>query len=177
MDALYIGGGFPETHAAMLAANDSFLSAVAQAAQRGLPIWAECGGLMFLSRSVCWEGTRYPMAGVFPIDIVLDRKPAGHGYEEVIVDHPNPFLKTGSVLRGHEFHYSKLDSPGPLQTIFRVKRGTGLGGGRDGLIFNRTVASYLHLHALATPEWAASLVSTAAEYSKQRNSASIRNFS
>lgn len=171
VDALYIGGGFPETHAAMLSANTSFLAAVAKAARSGLPIWAECGGLIFLSRSVYWDGKRYPMSGVFPIDVVLDRKPAGHGYEEVAVDQPNPFFKTGSVLRGHEFHYSRLDSPEPLNTMLRVNRGTGIGGGRDGLIFNRTVASYLHLHALATPEWAPSLLSAAADYSRECHSA------
>jgi cobyrinic acid a,c-diamide synthase len=171
LDALYIGGGFPETHASMLSANTGFLAAVAEAAQKGLPIWAECGGLIFLSRSVHWEGKRYPMAGVFPADIVLDRRPAGHGYEEVAVDQPNPFFRTGSVLRGHEFHYSRLDSLAPLNTILRVNRGTGTGGGRDGLIFNRTVASYLHLHALATPEWAPSLLAAAADYSRERRSA------
>jgi len=167
LDALYIGGGFPETHAAMLSANTGFLAAVAEAARKGLPIWAECGGLIFLGRSVHWNGKRYPMAGVFPADIVLDRSPAGHGYEEVAVDQPNPFFRTGSVLRGHEFHYSKLESPAPLDTILRVNRGTGVGGRRDGLIFNRTVASYLHLHALATPEWAPSLLSAATDYSKE----------
>ena len=95
----------------MLAANTTFLASVAEAARNGMPIWAECGGLMFLSRAVCWEGKRYPMAGLFPIEIVLDRKPVGHGYEEVTVDQPNPFLKTGTVLRGHEFHYSGRTAP------------------------------------------------------------------
>jgi cobyrinic acid a,c-diamide synthase len=165
LDALYIGGGFPETHAARLAANGGFLASVAKASQSGLPIWAECGGLIFLCSSVYWEGNRYPMAGVFDADIILDRMPAGHGYEEVLVDQPNPFIRKGARLRGHEFHYSKLQAAGPLPTMFQVNRGTGLGDGRDGLMINRTVATYLHLHALAAPEWVGGLLAAAREYS------------
>jgi cobyrinic acid a,c-diamide synthase len=171
LDALYIGGGFPETHAARLAANAAFQASVAQAAQSGLPIWAECGGLIFLCRSVYWEGNRYPMAGVFPADIILDRLPAGHGYEEVLVDQPNPFIRTGVRLRGHEFHYSKLQTTASLNTMLQVTRGTGLGNGRDGLILHRTVATYLHLHALAAPEWVSGLLAAARDYSAPGDSA------
>lgn len=165
LDTLYIGGGFPETHAALLSANTTFLASVKTAAQRGLPIWAECGGLIFLCRSVHWNDNQYPMAGVFAADVVLDRRPAGHGYEEVVVDQPNPFIGKGSRLRGHEFHYSKLKATGPLHTIMQVTRGTGLGDGRDGLIFNRAVATYLHLHALAAKEWIDGLLTAAADHS------------
>jgi cobyrinic acid a,c-diamide synthase len=170
LDALYIGGGFPETHAASLSANSSFRSSVAQAAQRGLPIWAECGGLIFLCRSILYHGNRYPMAGVFPVDIALEQTPAGHGYEEVIVDQSNPFLAAGTVLRGHEFHYSRLYQEDPLKmnTVFRVKRGTGLGQERDGLMQNNVVACYLHVHALGSTEWMAGLLRAAAAYAKAR---------
>jgi cobyrinic acid a,c-diamide synthase len=169
LNALYIGGGFPETHASLLSTNSRFLASVAEAADKNLPIWAECGGLIFLCRSVIWNGTRYPMAGVFPADIVLDRKPAGHGYEEVLVDRPNPFIKTGAVLRGHEFHYSRLETATSLETAFKVTRGAGLGNGRDGLRYKQTVASYLHLHALGTPNWAAGLVAAANKYKSHMN--------
>jgi cobyrinic acid a,c-diamide synthase len=170
LDALYIGGGFPETHAASLSANKSFQTSVAHAARRGLPIWAECGGLIFLCRSLRWQDRLYPMTGVFPADIALDRAPAGHGYEEVVVDQPNPFLATGTILRGHEFHYSRLQPAGPrsLRTIFEVKRGTGLGERRDGLIYNNVVASYLHLHALGSPEWVAGLLRAARDFAGSR---------
>ncbi len=165
LDALYIGGGFPETHASSLSSNESFRASVAQAAQRGLPIWAECGGLIFLCKSVHWQDNRYPMAGVFPMEIKLDRKPAGHGYEEVTVDQPNPFLATGTVLRGHEFHYSRLVQADlrNTNTIFRVNRGTGLGNKRDGLICGNTVAGYLHLHALGSKVWFPGLLRAAAD--------------
>jgi cobyrinic acid a,c-diamide synthase len=171
LDALYIGGGFPETHAASLSSNESFRASVAQAARDGLPIWAECGGLIFLCRSLEWQGNRYPMAGVFPADIVLDRAPAGHGYEEVVVDRSNPFLAKGTILRGHEFHYSKLAPPGlqGMDTIFRVTRGTGLGVERDGLFCGNVAASYLHLHALGATEWIRSLLHAAARFAGSRS--------
>jgi len=164
LDALYIGGGFPETHASLLSENESFRRSVLEAANRGLPVWAECGGLIFLCRSVHWQDRRYPMAGIFQADIVLDRKPAGHGYEEVVVDRENAFLPAGTVLRGHEFHYSRLASAGTIDTIFGVKRGVGTGDGRDGLIYKNVVASYLHLHALASPAWIEGLLRAAADF-------------
>jgi cobyrinic acid a,c-diamide synthase len=164
LDGLYIGGGFPETHASLLSENALFRTAVARAARKGLPIWAECGGLIFLCRSIHWQGRQYPMTGIFPADIVLDRKPAGHGYEEVVVDCDNPFLPAGTVLRGHEFHYSRLEPAGTLNTIFRVQKGTGTGNGRDGLIYKNVVACYLHLHALGSPFWAEGLLRAAERF-------------
>lgn len=168
LDGLYIGGGFPETHASLLSSNESFRAAVGQAAHNGMPIWAECGGLIFLCRSVQWQGKKYPMADVFPVDIVLDRKPAGHGYEEVVVDRDNPFLPTGTILRGHEFHYSRLEDSDSLDTIFRVNKGTGTGNGRDGLIYNNTVAGYLHLHALGSEQWIEGMIRTADRFRNSR---------
>jgi cobyrinic acid a,c-diamide synthase len=169
MDALYIGGGFPETHAAQLAGNASFRRSVAAAARDGLPIWAECGGLMFLSRSIQWKGSSYPMAGFLPVDVHLEDRPAGHGYEEVLADRENPLIPVGSQLRGHEFHYSKIIEEAPIDTAFEVRRGVGLGGGRDGIIKNRTVASYLHIHSLASPDWIRWMVSAARDYRRERN--------
>jgi cobyrinic acid a,c-diamide synthase len=171
LDALYIGGGFPETHAASLSSNESFRISVAQAAQNGMPIWAECGGLIFLCQSVHWHGNGYPMAGVYPVDIMLEPKPAGHGYEEVVVDQTNPFLAAGTILRGHEFHYSRLTKTNLLDTntIFNVRRGTGLGGMRDGLMWRNVVACYLHLHALGSAEWFPGLLRAAAEFAESRH--------
>jgi cobyrinic acid a,c-diamide synthase len=161
VDALYIGGGFPETHAPRLADNKSFMSSVVASARAGLPIWAECGGLMFLARSLMWKGTSYPMAGLLPVDVILESRPAGHGYEEVTVDCQNPFIKVGTTIRGHEFHYSRIVTDCPLDTAFSVRRGTGLGNGRDGIIVNHTLASYLHVHSVATPAWMSWIVDAA----------------
>ena len=164
VDALYIGGGFPETHAMQLADNVSFRRSVAASAQGGLPIWAECGGLMFLARSLYWKESVYPMAGFLPVTVALSDKPVGHGYEEVVADRPNPFVKTGTRLRGHEFHYSKIVEAGQFETAFEVQRGVGIGHGRDGIVMNRALASYLHVHSLASPDWVHWLAKAAKEY-------------
>lgn len=154
LDALYIGGGFPETHAAALAGNASFRRSVADAARRGLPIWAECGGLMFLSQSIHWKDSCYPMAGFLPVQVALGEKPAGHGYQEITADRLNAFVKVGTTLRGHEFHYSKVVGADEVETAFEVRRGVGLGNRRDGIVLNRTLACYFHVHSLAAPDWA-----------------------
>jgi cobyrinic acid a,c-diamide synthase len=169
LDALYIGGGFPETHAAQLAGNESFRASVAEAVRRGLPIWAECGGLMFLARSIYWKESSFSMAGVLPVEVVLGNKPEGHGYEEVEADRPNAFVPAGTVLRGHEFHYSRVVGAEHLETAFEVKRGTALGNGRDGIVMNRVLASYMHAHSTALPDWANWLVDAARAYHRERN--------
>lgn len=169
VDALYIGGGFPETHAETLAANSSFQRSIVAAAGLGLPIWAECGGLMYLSRSIHWKDSHYPMSGCLPVDVLLGRKPAGHGYEEVLADQPNAFVKKGTLLRGHEFHYSQVIDAGQVATAFAVKRGIGLGNARDGVVMNRVLASYIHLHCLASPEFVSGLVEAAVQYRQEKN--------
>jgi cobyrinic acid a,c-diamide synthase len=169
LDALYIGGGFPETHAAQLADNVSFRRSVAASARGGLPIWAECGGLMFLARSIYWKESAYPMAGFLPMSVALSDKPVGHGYEEVRTDRPNPFVNAGTMLRGHEFHHSKIVEAEPFETAFEVRRGVGLGHGRDGIVMNRALASYLHIHSLASPDWAHWLIKAAKEYRRERD--------
>lgn len=162
LNALYIGGGFPETHGASLAANASFLEAIRDSAARGLPIYAECGGLMLLAREVLWKGNSYPMAGVLPFRVEVLAKPQGHGYVELAVDRPNPFFPEGQTLRGHEFHYSRIIPDGDLPpTACAVRRGAGCYEHRDGVIVGNVWAGYTHLHALATPEWAQGLVNAA----------------
>jgi cobyrinic acid a,c-diamide synthase len=167
LDALYIGGGFPETHGALLAANQSFLQAVQQNAANGLPIYAECGGLMLLARAITWRGQRYPMTGVLPIAVEVRDTHQGHGYMHLVVDTPNPFFPVGLELRGHEFHYSRIVPEGDIPpTACAVTRGTGSYPGRDGIILKNVWASYAHLHALATPQWAAGLLAAAHRYAR-----------
>lgn len=164
VDALYIGGGFPETQAQGLMDNAAMRGAVKAAAAEGLPIYAECGGLMYLAESLTWMGETYAMAGVLPLQLSVEKRPQGHGYMEVETDGDSPFLPRGIRLRGHEFHYSRVPGKTPLSTVYRVLRGTGLGEGRDGLRQGNTVASYLHLHALGVPEWAPGLVAAARRF-------------
>lgn len=167
VDALYIGGGFPEVFVAGLEANISLRADIRTAIQDGLPVYAECGGLMYLSRSIRWgkEGARGEMVGALACDVQMTERPQGHGYVTLkVVDH-NPFFPPGLELRGHEFHNSRLDLTGPgVRCAFRVTRGSGLDGQRDGLIYKNVLATYTHLHALSTPEWAPALVGKAAEY-------------
>jgi cobyrinic acid a,c-diamide synthase len=164
VDALYIGGGFPETHAARLAGNQALHAAVRRAAQAGLPIYAECGGLIFLSRSLHVEGREHRMAGVLPVELELCARPQGHGYVQLSVDTENPFFPVGTELRGHEFHYTRLREGAELPpSAFRVLRGSGCGGGRDGLFHRNVIGGYTHLHALGAPQWAPGLVRLAGQ--------------
>jgi cobyrinic acid a,c-diamide synthase len=171
LDALYIGGGFPETHAEQLVRNRSMMKAVRERALEGLPIYAECGGLIYLARSLRCGDVVYPMAGLFPIDLVMHPKPVGHGYTSARVDSPNPFYAVGTSLRGHEFHYSGLaEGPRGVESCMSVKPGVGLGGGRDGLVRSSTLACYTHVHADGVKRWASAMVSRAADYAtRHRN--------
>jgi cobyrinic acid a,c-diamide synthase len=160
--ALYIGGGFPETHGAEISANRSFLESLRDSAAAGLPVYAECGGLMLLSRAILWRGEAYPMAGFFPFSVRMHASPRGHGYSELLVENPNPFYPVGLTIRGHEFHYSAVEPADDLPpTVCRVRRGTGCAQGRDGLSMANTWASYTHIHSLGTPEWAAGFLRAA----------------
>ncbi|MDR3776721.1 MAG: cobyrinate a,c-diamide synthase [Terracidiphilus sp.] len=165
IDAIYIGGGFPEVHAQQLAANTYFLQSLFAAAERNVPIYAECGGLMLLARSIQWNGTRYAMSGALPIDVDVDSVPQGHGYVEMAVTEHNPFFPEGAVLHGHEFHYSHIvRQPDMPIAACKLNRGTGCYDKRDGLIQNNIWTGYTHLHAAASPEWATGLLRAAREH-------------
>ncbi len=174
VDALYIGGGFPETQAEKLAANEAFRRSLKDAAEAGLPIYAECGGFIYLGETLVIGDKRYPMAGALPVTFRLENKPQGHGYTTVVVDRENPFFPIGQTLTGHEFHYCRIFSSGDedIQTAYYVLRGTGIGNGRDGMSKNNILAGFTHLHALGTPEWAGALVSAADAYRRSKTNQS-----
>jgi cobyrinic acid a,c-diamide synthase len=166
VDALYIGGGFPETQAGLLAENEAFRRSLREAAEEGLPIYAECGGFMFLGETLIAGDRHYPMVGFLPVAFEMEKRPQGHGYTVVDVERENPFFPVGTRLKGHEFHYSRILSweEDKGQLAFRVKRGVGIDGGRDGLCRKNVLASFTHLHALGTPRWAEGLVDRARWY-------------
>jgi cobyrinic acid a,c-diamide synthase len=166
VDALYIGGGFPETHAQRLSGNSTYRRQIKTLAEEGLPIYAECGGLMFLGRELVLEEGTFPMADVLPVSFGFSRRPQGHGYTILEVTGDNPFFKVGQVLKGHEFHYSTVNhcDMENAQTAFKMTRGTGLHGGFDGLCVHNTLATYTHIHALGTPQWAPALVENARRF-------------
>ncbi|MCB2199378.1 cobyrinate a,c-diamide synthase [bacterium] len=165
LHTLYIGGGFPETHAEQLAANRPFLDALHQAAQDGLPIYAECGGLMLLTESIEYKGRTYPMSKVLLVKIGWSKKPSGHGYTRGQVTRDNPFYPVGTDISGHEFHHSSLeegqDIPG---TVVELEKGTGVGGGHDGFVTNNVLALYTHVHAAGLPAWADGMIRAAKGY-------------
>jgi cobyrinic acid a,c-diamide synthase len=166
VDALYIGGGFPETSARELAANKPFLASLKKAAGKGLPIYAECGGLIYLGRRIKVDGQDYGMADVFPVSFSLARRPQAHGYTKLTVSAENPFYRIGTNIRGHEFRYSRVDdwSEDPEKLALTMDRGVGFVDGRDGLLYKNVLAMYTHVHALGTPEWAPGLVEAARKY-------------
>ena len=170
VDALYIGGGFPETHARQLVENSDFRGQLKRLAEQGLPIYAECGGLMYLGEKLVLHDGTYPMAGVLPIVYGFSKKPQGHGYTIVEVDRENPYYDIGIQFRGHEFHYSRVLEwrGGENDLVFHMKRGKGIINGRDGARFKNVLATYTHLHALGTPDWAKSLVRNAKTYKALR---------
>jgi cobyrinic acid a,c-diamide synthase len=166
IDALYIGGGFPETHAQQLARNVTFRKQLRSLADDGLPIYAECGGLMFLGEELVLDETSFPMAGVLPVVFGFSKKPQGHGYTVVTVEHPNPYFNIGTELKGHEFHYSRvLKWWGTDNDLaFNMKRGAGFIHNRDGVCYKNVLATYTHIHALGTPSWAKAMVRNAIAY-------------
>ncbi len=168
-DGLYIGGGFPEVHAARLGANSAFTESVRARVVAGMPVYAECAGLMYLARELVVDGVPHPMSGI--LDLVVEQRPTpqGHGYEVAVVDRDNPFFPAGARLVGHEFHYSRImNAGGGDRTVLRLERGTGIGDDRDGIVEGRVWASYLHLHARATPEWADGFLALAAKFAAER---------
>jgi cobyrinic acid a,c-diamide synthase len=166
LDALYIGGGFPEMSAGKLSANESFRSSVKAAAAAGLPIYAECGGLIYLGESIMLEDVCYPLAGVFPVQFGLGKKPQAHGYTVLEVAGDNPFYPKGLEIKGHEFRYSRVIdwNKDAVSQALTMKRGVGFVEGRDGLVYKNVLALYTHIHAAATPEWASGLVKKAREF-------------
>jgi cobyrinic acid a,c-diamide synthase len=171
IDALYIGGGFPETHAEKLAQHVKFRNELHSKAEDGLPIYAECGGLMYLGKELVLGKNSYAMTGILPIVFGFSKKPQGHGYTIVSVKEKNPFFEIGTTLRGHEFHYSKVLSwnGGDADLVFRMEKGTGLLNRMDGICYKNILASYTHIHALGTPAWAEAMVNNAVAYKKNKS--------
>ena len=167
IDALYIGGGFPETHAEQLVNNVQFREELKALAEKGLPIYAECGGLMYLGQElILKDKSSYPMSGILPLSFELFKRPQGHGYTEVEVIGKNPYFDIGTTFRGHEFHYSKAVNPesGRAGFAFSMTRGTGIVGNKDGCVYKNVLATYTHLHALGMPSWADAVVRAARQF-------------
>lgn len=164
IDGLYIGGGFPETSAAAISQNKSMLESVKEAVEKNAPVYAECGGLIYLTKSLEYEGEKYEMANVFDAELKLEAKPPGHGYFIGELMEDSIFFAKGSEIRGHEFHYSRPVNFKDVKRIVSVKRGSGFSDKTDGLTYKNAFASYAHIHAASHPEWARRFAESAEKY-------------
>jgi cobyrinic acid a,c-diamide synthase len=179
VDGLYIGGGFPETCAAELEVNSALRGEIRQAIEQGLPAYAECGGLMYLSRSLEYQGRTYQMTGVIPGDVRMHGKPVGRGYVHLREEVSHPWPRPDSPakeIRAHEFHYSSLENlPPDTRFAYHVERGYGIDGKHDGLILHNLLASYTHLRTIGSCYWATRFVAFIRRKREQRYSGPTRS--
>ncbi len=167
ISGLYIGGGFPELYAAGLAGNEPIRQAVKAAARQGMPIYAECGGLMYLGRSIRdLQGNEYPMAGAIPVSSQIDSPRLSLGYRTVQALGDGPILCQGETVRGHEFHWSVLESSVGAANAYRILE---KGGGQEGFLKKKLLASYIHLHLGSLPSMAARFVDNCREFRAKCN--------
>jgi len=168
VDALFLGGGFPECFMRELEANTSMRQSVREAIEAGLPTYAECGGLMYLARSLAWHGETRRMAGVLQADVVMHEKPVGRGYVRLVPTAAHPWVPQSShpeEIPAHEFHYSSLENLDPATVFaYEVKRGHGADGRHDGIVYRNLLASYTHLRSAGNCNWAARFVAFARQH-------------
>lgn len=173
-DALFIGGGFPESFLNELAGNTRLRTEIKAAIAAGLPTYAECGGLMYLSRSITWNGRRQPMVGSIEAEVVMHEKPVGRGYVILEPTSAHPWCPNtprgadpcrpattdfSAPIHAHEFHYSELRGlPENTSFAYTVRRGHGIDGMHDGIIQQNLLASYTHLRGVPGCNWPSQFV-------------------
>ncbi|MCL6472199.1 MAG: hydrogenobyrinic acid a,c-diamide synthase (glutamine-hydrolyzing) [Firmicutes bacterium] len=153
INGLYIGGGFPEVFMDELESNTSIREEIKKAIGDGMPVYAECGGLMYLARGISWNGKTREMVGGLPCDIFMHKKPKGHGYVRLKTT-GDSWLTSDLEVKGHEFHYSEVKNLSDVRFAYRVLRGKGVDGLNDGIVYKNVLASYTHLHSAGFPIWA-----------------------
>jgi len=167
VDGLFIGGGFPETHLTELAANQPLLADIRRSLAAGMPAYAECGGLMYLSQSIEWQGEKQNMVGSIAGDIVVGDRPQGRGYvvlEETAQNVWPPAShgqrRVGARIAAHEFHYARFKTPPEtVECAYSVVRGYGFDGRRDGLIVGNLLAGFTHQRNTGENPWVERFVS------------------
>jgi cobyrinic acid a,c-diamide synthase len=159
LDALYLGGGYPELHANQLSNNLSMLDEVRRFAASGKPIYAECGGMLYLSEDLTVLGKRYAMTGVLPLSMQMTERLVQFGYATVEFTEDCLLGRKGTVVRGHSFHYSRIVSRGELETSYHVQYSISGKEELEGFRQRNVLASYIHLHFRANPAVAENFVS------------------
>jgi cobyrinic acid a,c-diamide synthase len=152
LDGLILGGGFPETNALGLSYNQSMRNSIRSAIENGLPTYAECGGMMYLTQEIeDYTHCFYPMVGIFPVKAIMGKRLQHFGYVEVKVTRNNVLAPTDTILHGHEFHYSELIGSLPISS-YKVKKPNQKNTWDSGFVYKNCLASYVHLHLSAYPE-------------------------
>ena len=174
MDGLFIGGGFPETQMAALEKNVSMRQSIRKAIDAGLPVYAECGGLMYLTRSLAWKDQKREMVGAIPADTVMHARPMGRGYVKIRETELHPWPMTESTIRvseiaAHEFHYSSLDNCDNVKYAYDVLRGTGIDGSHDGIIHKNVLGCYAHLRDVKQNHWVKRFLQFVQQYKLQNS--------
>ena len=160
VDMLYLGGGYPELHGEALAGNVTMRTAIRKFAERGGTIYAECGGMMYLTQAIRdFDGTSHEMVGLFPAEAVMRKSGLTLGYRTVELSQDCILGASGTTARGHEFHYSTLVPKGRLDYACALRDARGESKGSDGLVVGNILALYTHLHFASQPQIAKSLVS------------------
>ena len=156
-DGLFIGGGFPETQAAALEANAELRADIARKIRSGLPTYAECGGMMYLARSIQWKGASHQMVGVIPADAVMHDRPQGRGLVLLQETGKSPWPSMNASegkIPAHEFHYAALENLNAGQRFaYRMARGEGMGDAQDGIVIGNLLASFSHLRSTPRNPW------------------------
>ncbi len=169
LQGIYLGGGYPELFARQLMENQTLKAAIKEQAEAGMPIYAECGGLMYLSQEIeDLQGTSHPMVGVLPFKVRMLPRLRSLGYREITLAAAGLLGPAGSRARGHEFHYSEIvNEAGAIQKLYRVTPRQGGEPTAEGFCYKNVLASYVHLHFGSNPEMARHLVACCRRYKEE----------
>ncbi|MFQ5430939.1 MAG: cobyrinate a,c-diamide synthase [Nitrospinota bacterium] len=170
LDGLYIGGGFPEVLMEKLEINNGLRNDIRVAVENGMPVHAECGGLIYLAKKVSWNGKSAEMVGALDCEIVIRKKPKGHGYMVLETTGKAPYGFGRKKIHAHEFHYGEVVKLENAEFAYNVQRGTGIDGKHDGIVYKNVLASFAHLHHLGCPDWAKGFVSYLEKVAYSKNS-------
>ncbi len=172
---LILGGGFPESFISELSANRGLRQDIQRAVEANLPVYAECGGLMYLSRSILWHGQRGEMVGLIPGDAVMGARPVGRGYASFLETADSPLVtRPGQEIPAHEFHHSHLENLADgLIYGYQITRGHGIDGRNDGFVHKNLLAAYCHRRGSGDQGWIAPFLAKARAYAQDCNAARI----